>query len=86
MPWPTQAGSFQARHDLLGGHAARTQPDGGLHPVCGHVVVIPLEPPPGHAQQLREDVQLRHRDVADQMGPEPAVRRPPRRVDVEHAY
>ena len=86
MPWATQAGSFQARHDLLTGHAARTQPDGRLHPVRGNVVMIPFEATPGHAQQLREHVQLGDRDVADQMGPEPAVRRPPRRVDVEHAY
>ena len=38
------------------------------------------------AQQLGEGVQLMDGHVADQMRPQTPVRRPPRRVDVEHTH
>jgi glycolate oxidase len=49
-----------------------------------HVVVIAVEPTPGHAEQFRERMQLDERDIADKVRPEPPPRRPARRIDVEH--
>ena len=49
--------------------------------LIGHVVVVAVEPAAGDAVRLGERVQLVQVAVADQMRPQPAVRRPARIVD-----
>ena len=86
MPRPSQSGGNQALNNHPGGDRRRTEPYRDPHPIGGHVVMIALERARRDAQQLGEGVQLMGGHVADQMGPEPPVRRPPGRVDVEHTH
>ena len=53
-------------------------------PVGGNIVVVAVEGPGADAAAAGEGVQLLQAGVRDQVGEEGAVRRPHRRVDVDH--
>lgn len=71
----------QCVHDILGADRARTENDGLLMQRCGHVIVIEIEGPPGHAEMPGEEVQLVVVAVGHEVAEERAVRRPHGRVD-----
>ena len=68
-------------HERVPVHMARTGGDQSRVRLIGHVVVVAVEATTGDAVRLGERVQLVEVGIADQVRPQPAVRRPARIVD-----
>ena len=76
-----EPGRGQPGHDL----PRRDQPgaggEGRVETIADHVVVVAMEGPARDAELLGKGVQLRVRDITDQVGPQPPVPRPGRLID-----
>jgi hypothetical protein len=76
-----QTGRREAPDQLAGGHRQGPGGDDVRAPLLGDVVVVAIEPSPRDSRAFGKSVQLRERDITDEVAPQPPAARPRSRVD-----
>ena len=76
-----QTGSREAPDQLAGGHRQGSRGDDVRAPLLGDVVVVAIEASPRDSCAFGKGVQLRERDITDEVAPQPPAARPRSRVD-----
>ncbi len=76
-----QTCSREAPDQLAGGHRQGPRGDNVRAPLLGDVVVVAIEPLPRDSCAFGKGVQLRERDITDEVAPQPPAARPRSRVD-----
>ena len=76
-----QTGSREAPDQLAGRHWQGPRGDDVRAPLLGDVVVVAIEASPGDSCAFGKGVQLRERDITDEVAPQPSAARPRSRVD-----
>lgn len=76
-----QTGRREAPDQLAGGHRHGPRGDDVRAPLLGDVVVVAIEASPRDSCAFGKGVQLRERDITDEVAPQPPAARPRSRVD-----
>jgi hypothetical protein len=76
-----QTRSREAPDQLAGRHRQGPRGDDVRAPLLGDVVVVAIEASPRDSCAFGKGVQLRERDIADEVAPQPPASRPRSRVD-----